>query len=153
MKNILFFVFMISIVFIVTSPSLAEDILEPEFIMTVDSWLTSQPQPGVDYHVIKVCEDPGMMEDCTQCIYKASMDGSLNIPVYNRCVFRADQEASYADQVEHRQSYDLYYQLKAATSNGLESVWTEPKIVSLLKRTNNESSYSYALLFVQYHHE
>lgn len=153
MKNLLFLGLMISIVFIFTSSSSAEDIIEPEFIMTVDSWLTSNPQPGVDFHVIKVCKDYEMIEDCTQCIYKASVDGSLNIPVFNRCVFRADQEISFTDQVEHSQSYNLHYQLKAATSNGLESVWTEPEIVSIQKNTNNASSYSYALLFVQYNHE
>jgi hypothetical protein len=68
---------MISTLIIFTSSSSAEDIIEPEFIMTVDSRMTSDPQPGVEYHVIK--DAGGMDADVAERLFRSS-ETLLQIP-------------------------------------------------------------------------
>ena len=111
----------VTLFFIITlsSSALAEDITEPESFMLVSSWLSSEPQPGADHHVIRVCKDGEMIEDCTQCIYKANSDGAVHIPMYNRCIFRTYQWNSARDQEEQDfQSYNLYWQVKSRIRRG-----------------------------------
>jgi hypothetical protein len=129
--------------------ALAEDITEPESFLLVNSWLSSEPQPGADHHVIRVCKDDEMIEDCTQCIYKANSDGAVHIPTYNRCVFRTYQWESYYDEVEF-QAYNLYWQVKAVSAEGPESEWTEPKGVLIRNHIINESDYCSAVISVKY---
>lgn len=145
--------YIVSFIFIFSYPLFAEEIMEPEFIETVNHSLSSDPQPGVNYHVIKVCKDFEMIVDCKECTYEASVDGSLNIPTYNRCIFREEQETTYSKTSSDNQFYKFFYQFKAASNTGSESNWTEPKIASIVKSRYNESRYSYAYLFVQYNHE
>ena len=139
-----------------TSSALAENITEPESFMLVNTWLSSEPQPGADHHVIRVCQDDEMIEDCTQCIYQASGDGAVHIPMYNRCVFRTYQWRSYQwgsygyQEEQALQSYILYWQVKAVSAGGSESEWTEPKRVHIQNQIINEFSYCKALLSVQY---
>jgi hypothetical protein len=139
-----------SFIFFISQPLFAENIIEPELIDTVNHSLSSDPQPGVDYHVIKVCKDIEMMIDCEQCTYDASPDGSLNIPTYNRCVIRLEKNIPDADQTGDSQSQKFFYQFKAGVYEGPESDWTEPKIVSMASVYDNKPGYSYAYLFVQY---
>lgn len=159
MKKLSLIIYLISFIFIMSHPLFAENIIEPELIATVNHSLSSDPQPGVEYHVIKVCEDYQMIVDCKQCTYNASVDGSLNIPTYNRCVIRADQDISNANQMGDFQSYKFFYQFKAGLNGGPESEWTEPKIVSIVTiynnslKDSNSPKFSYAYLFVQYDHE
>jgi hypothetical protein len=47
--------FTLPLVFLLSIPAFAEAITEPELLMIVDSWLSSDPQPGVDHHIIRVC--------------------------------------------------------------------------------------------------
>ena len=131
--------------------ALAEDITEPESFLLVNSWLSSEPQPGADHHVIRVCKDDEMIEDCTQCIYKANSDGAVHIPTYNRCVFRTYQWSSFGDQAEQDfQSYNLYWQVKAVSAEGPESGWTEPKTVLVQNHIINGSDYCSTVLTVRY---
>ena len=131
--------------------ALAEDITEPESFILVNSWLSSEPQPGVDHHVIRVCKDDEMIEDCTQCIYMANSDGAVHIPMYNRCVFRTYQWNSSGDHEENDiQVYSLYWQVKAVSAEGPESEWTEPKRVFIKNQIINESDYCSAVISVTY---
>ena len=131
--------------------ALAEDITEPESFTLVNSWLSSEPQPGADHHVIRVCKDDEMIEDCTQCIYKANSDGAVHIPTYNRCVFRTYQWSSLGGQEELGfQSYYLFWQVKAVSVNGIESEWTEPQRVLIQNQIVNKDNYCSAVLTVRY---
>jgi hypothetical protein len=153
MKKLSLISYLISFIFIISAPLSAENLMEPEIIATVNHSLSSDPQPGVDYHVINVCKDFQMLVDCRQCTYDASADGSLNIPTYNRCVIRTEQDISHADQIGDRQFYKFFYQFKAGMTGGPESEWTEPKIVSVVSIYGNNPGYGYAYLFVQYDQE
>ena len=131
---------------------MAQGITEPESFILVNSWLSSEPQPGVDHHVIKVCKDDEMFEDCTQCIYQADHDGAVQIPTYNRCVFRTYQWSFFGDQEEQAlQSYVLYWQVKAVSAEGPESEWTEPKRVLFQNQISNNADYCNATLSVRYY--
>ena len=119
--------------------------------MLVNSWLSSEPQPGADHHVIRVCKDDEMIEDCTQCIYKANSDGAVHIPTYNRCVFRTYQWSSFGGQEEQGfQSYYLFWQVKAVSVGGIESEWTEPQRVFIQNHIVNKDNYCSAVLTVRY---
>ncbi|MFO7740418.1 MAG: hypothetical protein R6V46_18210 [Desulfatiglandaceae bacterium] len=125
---------------LISQPVLAGDITEPEFFEVTDAWLTSDPQTGVDYHVLRVCQDKDMTIDCTQCIYRAKSDGSVWMPVNNRCVYR----------VRNDPVYFLFFQIKAATLDGLESKWTDPRPVIITRIFGNDSGLSYAGNMVTY---
>ena len=135
-KFSLIFLFLLSVSQLV----LAEDILEPEVFEINDAWLTSNPQPGVDYHILRVCEDKDMSEDCTQCIYKAKSDGAVWIPVNNRCIYR----------VKNGTVYTLYYQIKASTIDSLQSEWTIPQTVFVNRGVENLETNSYAFSVISY---
>jgi hypothetical protein len=137
-------------IFMLPLPVFAEDVIEPEFLKIVDSWLISDPQPHVDHHVIRVCDDDIMTVNCTQCIYGAGDDGAVKIPTYNRCIFRAQKETSPGDQPVDAQYFQLFYQLKAVSTTGLESDWTAPKEVYIYKNVNNQPTYCGAVLSVHY---
>jgi len=140
MKKIIKFSLICLFLFIISQPVLAGDILEPELFEITDAWLTSEPQPGVDYHVLRVCEDEDMSADCTQCMYKATSDGAVWIPVNNRCIYR----------VQNNTSYTLFYQIKASTIDSLQSEWTTPRIVSVKRGVKNLETNSYAFSVVDY---
>jgi hypothetical protein len=148
-KNTLFsFTFLLIIV-----PSIlvfAEDITEPESLMVCDAWLSSDPQPVVDHHVIKVCKDYAMTEECTQCIYGADSDGAVHIPTYNRCIFRPHQWSHSTQEVPEYNNCVLYYQVKAATAEGLESEWTETNQVRIYKMIENNLHYGSVTIVVTY---
>ncbi len=150
MKKFSLISYLVSFIVIISPPVFAENITEPEIIATVNHSLSSDPQPGVDYHVIKVCKDYDMTVDCDQCTYDASVDGSLNIPTYNRCVIRLEQNIPYADQTSDNQFNKFFYQFKAGVDGGPESQWTETRVVSMVSVYSNKPGYSYAYLFVQY---
>lgn len=135
-KFSLIFLFLLSI----SQSVLAEDILEPEVFEMNDAWLTSNPQPGVDYHVLRVCEDKDMSIDCTQCIYKAKSDGAVWIPVNNRCIYRVKNDTVYM----------LYYQIKASTINSLQSTWTIPRTVTVDRGFKNLETTSYTFSVINY---
>ena len=137
-------------IFLLAIPVYAENITEPESLWIVDSWLSSDPQPGADHHVIKVCKDYAMSEECTQCIYKANSDGSVHIPTYNRCIFRPYEGTPSTDGVLDGNQIALYYQLKAVTADGLESEWTEANWVMIYKDIDNRSNLAGAMLGVYY---
>jgi hypothetical protein len=82
MKKVIKFSLICLFLFIISQPVIAGDILEPELFEIVDAWLTSEPQPGIDYHVLRVCEDEDMSADCTQCMYKAKSDGAVKVNTY-----------------------------------------------------------------------
>ena len=126
--------------FIISQPILAGDLLEQEVFEVSDAWLVSDPQPGVDYHVLRVCQDEDMSIDCTQCIYKAKSDGALQIPANNRCIFR----------VKSGGSYSLFFQIKASTVDGLESEWTTPRLLTVHKLNRNSGVNSIAGVIVSY---
>lgn len=153
MKILSLICYLILFIFIFSPPLFADNIIEPELIDAINHSLSSDPQPGVDYHVIKVCKDYEMIVDCEQCTYDASVDGSLNIPTYNRCVIRLERDTSYANQTRDSQSHKFFYQFKAGVNGGIESDWTEPKIVSVVSILNSNPKNSYAYLFIQYDHE
>ena len=135
-KFSLIFLFLLSI----SQSVLAEDILGPEVFEINDAWLTSNPQPGVDYHVLRVCEDKDMSKDCTQCIYKAKSDGAVWIPVNNRCIYRVKNETVYM----------LYYQIKASTIDSLQSEWTIPRTVNVDRGFKNLEITSYTFSVINY---
>ena len=129
----------------------ADDITEPESFTLVNSWLSSEPQPGADHHMIRVCKDQEMFEDCTQCIYKANSDGAVHIPTYNRCRFRTYQWNYFGDIEEQGfQSYYLFWQVKAVSVDGIESEWTEPQRVHIQNQIVNRDNYCSAVLTVRY---
>jgi len=148
-KNTLFtFTFLLIIM-----PSLlvsAEDIREPESLMVSDAWLSSDSQPVVDHHVIKVCKDYAMTEECTQCIYGADSDGAVHIPAYNRCIFRPQQWSHSTLEVPECDNCVLYYQIKASTSEGLESEWTETKQIRIYKMIENSLDYGSVRIVITY---
>ena len=135
-KFSLIFLFLLSVSQLV----LAEDILEPEVFEINDAWLTSNPQPGVDYHILRVCEDKIMYEDCTKCIYKAKSDGAVWIPVNNRCIYRVKNDTVYM----------LYYQIKASTIDNLQSEWTISRTVLVDRGFKNLETTSYTFSVINY---
>lgn len=122
-----------------TLPASAGDLAQPERFGMVDAWLTSNPQPEVEYHVFRACRDMEMSDDCTQCIYKAKGDGSVWIPSENRCIYRV---------ADH--GYTLYFQLKAVAMDGRESDWTEASPVYVTRSTANGSFYGSSWSWVRY---
>ena len=140
MKKIIKFSLMVLFLLGISQSVLAEDILEPEVFEMNDAWLTSNPQPGVDYHVLRVCEDKDMAIDCTQCIYKAKSDGAVWIPVNNRCIYRVKNDTVYM----------LYYQIKASTINSLQSQWTIPRTVTVDRGFKNLETTSYTFSVINY---
>jgi len=138
-KSSLIFLFLFSL----SQPVLAGDILEPELFEINNAWLTSTPQTGVDYHVLRVCEDEDMSVDCTQCIYRAKSDGAVWIPVNNRCIYR----------VKNDEFYTLYYQIKASTIDSLQSEWTIPRTVFVNRGVENLENNSYAFSVINYNTE
>lgn len=144
-------IFSLFLLIISSFPALAQEITVPEQLILVNAWLTSEPQHSVNHHVLRVCKDDEMIEDCTQCIYKAKNDGSVYIPTYNRCVFRTYQWSTSGGQEEHElQSYNLYWQIKAVASEGAESEWTAPKEVLIENHITNDPASSTAVLLVKY---
>ena len=129
----------------------AENLTQPETFILVNSWLTSEPQPGADHHVLSVCMDEAMTEDCTQCIYQASGDGAVHIPMYNRCVFRTYQWSSFGVQGEQDfQTYNLFWQVKAVSADGFDSEWTLPNRVHIQNHITNKIDHCSAALSVRY---
>ena len=121
-------------------PVLADDFGQPERFGMVDAWLTSAPQPEVQYHLFRACTDLEMTTDCTQCIYKAKDDGSVWIPSENRCIYR----------VSNWGGYTLYFQLKAVSADGRESDWTEASPVYVTRSVGNGGSYGSSWSWVRY---
>jgi hypothetical protein len=121
-------------------PVSAGDFLDPIVAEIEDAWLTSNPQAGVDYHVIRACQDEEMTIDCTQSIYKAKSDGAVWIPVNNRCIFRVQTESHYS----------LFYQVKAMSLSGLSSDWTIPREVSVYRSIGNLEQSSHVMSAVNY---
>ena len=140
MKKILSFSLIYLFLFSISQPVLAGDILEPDLFEITDAWLTSSPQSGVDYHVLRVCEDEDMSFDCTECIFKAKSDGSVWIPVNNRCIYRVKNDTSYT----------LFYQIKSSTIDGFQSGWTTPRPVSVKRGVKNLETNSYAYTVINY---
>jgi hypothetical protein len=140
MKKIIKFSLIYLVLSIIPKPILAGDILEPELFVITDAWLTSEPQSGVDYHVLWVCEDEDMSADCTQCIYKAKSDGAVWIPVNNRCIYR----------IQDGETYTLFFQIKASTVNGFQSEWTTPRAVTVYRGVRNLDINSYAFSVIDY---
>jgi hypothetical protein len=140
MKKIIKFSLIYLFLFSISQVVLAGDILEPELFEITDAWLTSKPQPVADYHVLRVCEDEDMSEDCTQCIYKAKSDGAVWIPVNNRCIYRVKNDTVYT----------LYYQIKSSTIDGLHSKWTIPRTVYVNRDIKNLEINSYAFSVINY---
>ena len=95
---------LILFLFAICQPAIAGEIIEPELLEVSENWLTSDAQPGADYHIFKVCRDEEMTTDCSQATYKAKDNGSVWIPANNRCIYR----------VQNTTSYTLYYQIKSA---------------------------------------
>ena len=122
------------LVIIASQPVLAGDVTEPEVFEVADAYLTSESQDGVAFHVMKACQDESMTTDCTQCIFRAKSDGAVWIPANNRCIYRLMDQTFYT----------LYYQIKASTSDGLESGWTIPRKVTVNRGFRNfETNSSY----------
>jgi hypothetical protein len=144
------FAILFSFIIIFVSPGFAEEVIEPELLMVVNSWLSSLPQDDVDHHVLRVCRDETMGADCTQGIYKAGINGEVRIPTYNRCVFRSYQELLSEDPSSTQVQYELYYQIKAVTQEGRESLWTESNKVSIYKHVFNTIDYGSVMLIVNY---
>lgn len=128
------------LLFTISQPVSAGDILEPEMFEITDAWLTSDPQAGVDYHVLRVCQDEDMTVDCTQCIYKSKSDGAVWIPTNNRCIYRVQDDTSYT----------LFYQIKASTMDGLQSEWTTALPVSVRRIIGNDETRSFSGSVVNY---
>lgn len=126
--------------FVLPQPGLSWDILEPEEFEMTDAWLTSEPQPGVDYHVLRVCQDEDMTVDCTQCIYKAKSDGAVWIPTNNRCIYRIQNDTTYS----------LFFQIKASSISGLQSEWTIPRIVTVDRTVENLKTESSSISLIIY---
>lgn len=141
MKKIIKLGLIFLFLFILSQPVLSGDILGPELFEISDAWLTSNPQPGVDYHVLRVCQDKYMTVDCTQCIYKAKSDGAMWIPVNNRCIYR----------VQNNTHYTLFFQIQASTIDGFHSEWTTPRQVYVNRGTINLENNSYAFSVVDYY--
>lgn len=139
----LLFLFLFSI----PQPVLAEDLFEPDMLEIQDGWLTSDPGPGVDYHVLRVCKDEGMAVDCTQCLYKAKNDGAVWIPINNRCIYRIQDNAEVRSG---KLSYSLFFQIRASNVNGLESEWTIPRKVHVSRATFNSERSSFFHSFIFY---
>ena len=129
---------MIAFLVIHPMPVPAGDFSQPENFTMVDAWLTSDPQPGVDYHVLRACIDPEMRTECTQCIYKAKDDGSVWIPSENRCIFRVSDY------------YVLYFQLKSVAIDGGKSDWTAPSSVYVTRTVGNGFGYGSSWTWVRY---
>ncbi len=125
---------------VITQPVMAGNILEPELLEITDDWLTSDPQPGVDYHVFKVCRDGGMTLDFAQGIYRARDNGAVWIPANNRCIYRV-QSSSY---------YNLFYQIQAGAVDGARSQWTPPRKLLVSREVMNVGSQSYSYTLVNY---
>ena len=140
MKKFIKFSLIYLFLFIISQPVLAGDILEPELFEITDAWLTSEPQSGVDYHVLRVCKDEYMSANCTQCMYKAKSDGAVWIPVNNRCIYR----------VQNNTPYTLFYQIKASTIESLQSEWTTPRAVSVNRGVGNLETNSYVFSVIDY---
>ena len=121
-------------------PSMADGLIEPVWLEVNTEWLTSEPQAGVDYHIFKACSDMDMTEDCTKGIYKAKANGAMSIPSNNRCIYR----------VGVVNGYTLYYQIKAASTDGRRSPWTIPRSVNVYREFVNRDNLSYSYLLVQY---
>ena len=131
---------LILFLFAICQPALAEEILEPELMEISENWLTSDAQPGADYHIFKVCRDEEMTTDCSQATYKAKDNGSVWIPVNNRCIYR----------VQNTTSYTLYYQIKSASMDGDQSQMTSPRKVVVYREFVNLGTQSYSYMIVNY---
>lgn len=130
---------LIFIFFGLSQSTLAGDILEPDPLEVTADWLTSDPQPGADFHILKACRDEDMTDDCTQVIYRANENGKVWIPTNNRCIYR----------VQNASSYTLYYQIKAASIDGSQSPWTPARKMSVYNEVVNfgSQSFSYSAVF------
>ena len=131
---------LILFLFAIIQPALAEEILEPELMEISENWLTSDAQPGADYHIFKVCRDEEMTTDCSQATYKAKDNGSVWIPVNKLCIYR----------VQNTTSYTLYYQIKSASINGAQSQMTPPREVVVYREFVNLGTQSYSYMIVNY---
>ena len=121
-------------------PALAGNLLEPELLEMTEEWLTSDPQPGADYHVFRVCRDEEMTLDCTQGIYRAKENGAVRIPSNNRCIFRVQPDTYY----------NLFYQIQAASIDGVRSGWTKPRKILVYREIINLGSQSYSYSVINY---
>ena len=120
--------------------ALAGTFLEPGLLEMTEDWLTSEPQPGVEFHIFRACQDVDMSQDCTQGIYKAKDNGAMWIPSNNRCIYR----------VQNDHNYILFYQIKAATIDGARSPWTLPRRLNVYREVANLGKLSYRFFIVQY---
>jgi len=128
------------VLWVISQPAIAGEILEPELLEVTENWLTSDAQSGVDYHLFKVCQGEEMTTDCSQGIYKAKDNGAVWIPANNRCIYR----------VQNATSYTLYYQIKAASVDGAQSHWTLPRRVLVYREFVNVGTQSYSYMIVNY---
>ena len=131
MRHIITFTTFFLWVVLISLPTLAGDIPELENVEIVDAWLTSDPQPGVRYHVLRVCRNEEMSVDCTQCIYKAKKDGALWIPANNRCLVRVGDDDTY-------QYLLLYFKIKAVMDDNQKSKWSQPQQVWVYRNISND---------------
>ena len=137
-------------IIILSASAFADDIAEPEKLIIENKTLSSSPQTGVDHHILRVCKDFEMSLECTQCIYKANSNGAVNIPAYNRCIFRTYKGFPSRDGIRHGNYYQLYYQLIAVNAEGLKSDWTKPLEIWVYNDIENESSYCHTMIGVWY---
>ena len=119
---------------------LAGPLLEPEILEVTENWLTSEPQPGVDFHIFRVCKNEEMNQDCTKGIYRAKENGAVWIPSNNRCIYRVRNDINYI----------LYYQIRAATIDGKRGPWTPPQRMNVYREIANTGKLSYSYFTVQY---
>ena len=128
------------VLLVMIQPAMAGNILEPELLEVTEEWLTSDPQPGVDYHVFRACRDLEMTLDCTQGIYRAKENGAVWIPANNRCIYRV-QPSIY---------YNLFYQIQASDVDGSRSGWTLPRKLLVYREIVNLGTQSYSYTIVNY---
>ena len=128
------------LIFFTSQLALAGPFIEPELLEVTEDWLTSEPQAGVDFHIMRVCRDMDMTEDCTKGIYKAKENGAVWIPSNNRCIYRVQDDHNYI----------LYFQLRAATMDGERSQWTLPRRLNVYREVANRGKLSYSYFIVHY---
>jgi hypothetical protein len=144
MKHIMTFASVFLWVVMMSLPALAGDIPELENVEIVDAWLTSDPQPGVRYHILKICQDQEMSVDCTRCIYKAKKNGALWIPANNRCLVRVNDDDNY-------QYIFLFYQIKSVIDDNQKSKWSQPQKVSVYRNISNDGMSGSRYNYVRYY--
>lgn len=153
MKHIMTFSSVFLWVVMMSLPAFAGDIPNPENVEIVDAWLTSDPQPGVRYHILRVCEGPNVLKvnTCTKCIYKAKENGAMWIPANNRCLVRINDDDDYQpdnfDQID--ENHCLFYQIKSADGDETSS-WSAARVVKVERTIINTDEKKERTVRVQY---